>query len=266
MKIKDENNTFQVFRFGQKRYTEAFARGYFSFSCPGAYITQAIETGNNEQGDRFEAVFARLRKTDPRIEKMKEQLHEDLEIIEDGEYVLLRRYSARLIPVFCFFNYKISDLREGELGEYKDGTILVKMKFDPKMYSGFESENASDEEKLILIYIDAVAFTNKVEGFLKTPQGKNANARMSEVDYKERGNDTFFIEPTENYDELKYKRPRYKYQHEGRIYFPQCRFISEKDRYTLFAGAFEKNQIYIFESLPSAFTFCCSGRKAEKGD
>ncbi len=46
---------------------------------------------------------------------MQKKLLNDLEIIDDGEFVLLRRHSAKLVPVFCFFQYTISDLQEGQL-------------------------------------------------------------------------------------------------------------------------------------------------------
>ncbi len=50
---EDKNNTFQIFRFSKRQYVEAFSKGHFNFSCPGAYIDQAIHTGNNEQGDAY---------------------------------------------------------------------------------------------------------------------------------------------------------------------------------------------------------------------
>lgn len=54
MKVDETNKTqtFLIFRFGKKKWIDQFKNGVFSFSCTGAYI---------EQGDLYEAVFARLK-------------------------------------------------------------------------------------------------------------------------------------------------------------------------------------------------------------
>lgn len=254
--LSEENkkNAFIIYRFSPKQYMDFFLNGEFNFGCPGAYIEEAIKEGNNEQGDKYEAVFARLKKGDARISDARDCLKDDLEIIEDGQYVLLRRNSAKLVPTFCFFNYIIEDLRKGEKGEPKNGILPVTLVFDERMYSGFAS-GTSEAEKLTVAAIKVQGFLPRAKEIIFSEIGVKSRARMKEVDYKLRGNDTFFIPPSDSYDELFYKRPKYDYQHEGRIALPGIQLENIWKRYPLKSMPFDKNMIAETQDVPFRMTF-----------
>lgn len=247
-----------VFRFGEKRWMEQFIKGHFNFSCAGAYIEKAEHEGNNEQGDKYEAVFARLKKCDPRINDIKKRLKEDLEIIDDGQYVLLRRQSAKYIPTFCFFAYKKSDLEKGEFGKKtycEDKKIYdITLRFDPKMYSGFvqkydKNVDKTDDKRCTMALIELNPFIENAKGFIKSAFGFLAGAKMDFINYEEREKDEFYIEPTGDYNELFYKRPKYRYQHEARIVLRNIRFFSMYDRYDLITSEYDDNKCSCIDEM-----------------
>lgn len=121
----NENDTFAVFKFGQWKWIKRLSEGHINFACGGAYIKQANQDGNNEQGDKYEGVFARLQSNDPLVEHMRDLLGDDLESIDDGSYVLLRRQSAKKIPMFCFYKYNVADLNEGTKSKINDNLLDV---------------------------------------------------------------------------------------------------------------------------------------------
>lgn len=51
--VQDENAII-LFRFGEQRWIDKFIEGDMSFSCSGAFIHQAMKTGNDVQGDPLE--------------------------------------------------------------------------------------------------------------------------------------------------------------------------------------------------------------------
>ena len=48
-------------------------------------------------------------KDNPKIVIMRKKLGKDLEQIPDGDYIFLRRRSAKLKPTFCVFAYTAND-------------------------------------------------------------------------------------------------------------------------------------------------------------
>ncbi len=66
-----EENSLILFKFGATKWMKALKDGKVNFSCPGQYINIVKNTGNSEQGDLYEGVFARLKETDPRIEQCR---------------------------------------------------------------------------------------------------------------------------------------------------------------------------------------------------
>ena len=82
-----ENDIALIFKFGEKRWIEKLVEGEISFSCAGSFISQAEHSKNDIQGDKHEAVFAKLTKSDPRISQMRLRFKNDLEEIEEGDFV-----------------------------------------------------------------------------------------------------------------------------------------------------------------------------------
>lgn len=224
-------------RFGEQRWISNEISGNLSLSCPGKFIWQAQNTGNFAQGDLREAVFARLKWNDARIQEMQTILENDLEIIPDGEYCLLRRHSAKLKPIYCYYSYTAKDaLSDGK--PTKPGELTIRHDFDELMYSGFadaqEGYNViADDRRLTMVAIQPKPFLDRIKCALLS---KNYAYEMHAVNYDLFEQDTFFISPTSKYKELFYKFPEYRYQHEGRV----C-VISES-----FSHIFERMPLNIF--------------------
>lgn len=205
-------------RFGESRWIQSEIAGNLSLSCPGKFIWQAQQTGNNVQGDPREAVFARLRANDPRINEMKKTLGHDLEIIADGEFRLLRRKSAKLKPIYCYYAYKAKDaLEDGNPQEI--GELTIRHDFDQLMYSGFADSHGCDnvivdDRRMTMMVLQPQPFLDRIRCALIS---KNYAYEMHPVDYELFSEETFFVTPTGKYEELFHKFPEYKYQHEGRI-------------------------------------------------
>ena len=235
------NSGILLSKFGEQRWIDSLINGNMSFSCAGNYILQAKKTGNDIQGDLYEAIFARLYKNDSRIIEQRQRLKKDLEEIEDGNFILLRRKSAKLKPIFCFYGYKAEDV----LNDCKDpvsGNNTVLHEYNEKLYSGFSKSMGNnvvaDEYRLTQLTLKPEPFVNRV---------KAAMARhgygyiMNPVDYKIRAEETFFIQPTDKYEELFYKDPKYSYQLETRIFITGKQFWNVFERYNLFIGKFQED-------------------------
>ncbi|WP_374722891.1 hypothetical protein [Peribacillus tepidiphilus] len=211
-----EENALILFKFGENKWIEKIKDGEVSFACLGRYIDIAKKTGNNEQGDIDEGVFARLRRGDSRIEEVSEQLQDDLEIISDGDYVKLRRKSSYLIPTFCFYSYRGIDLLNNEIE--KPGIQRFSHYFDEKMFNGFSLDKVknvlSSDSILSLLIIQPEPFKYLLGGEL-AKQGIDHVIRH--INYTEFEKEEFFINPTEQRDELFYKFPKYSYQREARV-------------------------------------------------
>lgn len=235
--IPDKNGLI-LFRFSEQRWIDKLIEGEVSFSCAGAFIHEAKRTGNNVQGDEHEAVFARLKNNDPRIEKMRNQLGRDLEEIPDGDHTFLRRKSAKMKPIFCFYGYKAEDaikdaLKDGNVN--REGIVHVKHEMDERLYSGFSDslkapKAVADNHRLTMLSIQPGPFIVRIlEAMIKN----HYNYVMRIVDYEKMKDAEFFIEPDENYSELFYKHPSYDYQYETRICMRDMRLETIFDRFSL---------------------------------
>ena len=117
------------------------------------------KTGNTIQGDALEAVFARQHKNNPNIQRMRKKFGKELEEIPDGDYVFLRRKSAKFKPIFCLFAYKAVDaICDGK--PQKSEKQKVKLNFDQRLFEGFANESIknviSDSHRFTLILIISV--------------------------------------------------------------------------------------------------------------
>ena len=224
------SNGVVLFKFGEQRWIDKIIEGKLSFACAGAFINEYKRSKNEIMGDQYEAVFAKLYPDDPRINEMKQKLGRDLESIKYNDYILLRRKSARLIPIFCMYGYKEDDIID-DIIEPEIGKNIAVHKFDERMYIGFaKSINARN------VVVKSCRFTQlalRVPEFIMRLVEHNAwnKFEMHPVNYKYFEQDTFFIEPTRSYKELFYKFPDYKYQLETRISIPSIQLVTCADRY-----------------------------------
>lgn len=230
-------NAYGYIRFGEKKWLEKNKYGEISFSCPGKFVNDEMTTGNQSRGDSMEAIFARLPESDRRIEKYKEKLGTDLDILPDKEgYVFLRRKSSLLTPIFCMFCITDKDFElVSQTAEY----VKLQFTFPEEMYKGF-----SDNEKNCSIFTQASDFDNSIKEFFNR---KKIKYRMQMVDYCEKDKKEFFIEPDDSRNELFYKRGIYKGQNEARIILPQLKMKSACERKTYNLGI-NPNSMHLFNT------------------
>ncbi len=244
-----DNNALVLFRFSKHKWANTIINGKLSFSCAGKFVDEAIKDKNDVQGDKYEGIFARIYKNDVRLQLMRDQLGDDLEEIEDEEYVLLRRKSAMLKPIFCIYGYKAGDALS-DSGDNHLGETHIVHQFDPKMYQGFSGDwkdtSIPDEDRFTMLILNPEPFLKRVNNALKK---EKLSYRIGIVDYNLRGEETFFIQPTDNYDELFYKRPEYWYQYEDRIVIKNINFKTIDERYPLSIGTLDKSE-YKKEHMP----------------
>ncbi|MCT1389830.1 hypothetical protein M4D76_16160 [Peribacillus frigoritolerans] len=228
-----EENSLILFKFGATKWMKSLKDGKVSFSCPGQYINIAKDTGNSEQGDLYEGVFARVKETDPRIEQCRGKLGEDLEILPDGDFVLLRRKSTYFIPTFCFYSFRGLDLLQNVT---QPGLQQVRHDFDERMYSGFSSNavlNVHPDDAPATLIIQARPFYEQI---MQSIRREGFGIEISHINYTLFENEEFYIEPTDQRKELFYKFPQYSYQREARILLHGLKINNLNERYTLNIG------------------------------
>ncbi|MBT2736623.1 hypothetical protein [Bacillus sp. ISL-7] len=225
--IPDENSLI-LFKFGLTKWMKALKEGEVSFSCPGQYINIAEQEGNSEQGDPYEGVFARLRETDPRIEQCRGKYGEDLEILPDGDFVLLRRKSTYFIPAFCFYSVRPPDLSQNVT---RSGWQQIRYDFDERMYSNFSSNEVNVIPATLII--QAQPFHKQI---VQAVDREGFRIEISHINYTLFENEEFYIEPTNQRNELFYKFPKYSYQKEARILLHGLTMNNIDERYSLNIG------------------------------
>ena len=218
-------------KVGAKKWIKKLHEGSACFSPVGDFIVEGETTGNNEQGDKFEGVFARLKKDNPLIEKMSEKLGEDLEKITDGKYILLRRKSCRSIPVLCLYGMYKEDAKEIERKMLEDGTVDITLQFQlsDKMYDEFLSASLISNEKIEpwSMGMSLGHFQTAIEKELDL---RGVRHKVVKVNYDLFKTEEFFVEPTDDYDELAHKSNRLNYQKEIRWILPD---IHQMDKFLL---------------------------------
>ncbi|MED4063169.1 hypothetical protein [Priestia megaterium] len=235
-----EESSLLLFKFSDYKWLKLIKEGNINFSCPGNYIDIAKRTGNNEQGDVDEGVFARLKKDDPKIGKAAKKLKDDLEIIDEHNgYVKLRRRSSYFIPTFCFYSYRGSDL----LNSSQDfsGYQQIPHWFDDRMYKSFGQfliRNVLNNDSYpASLMIHVKPFKLRLQ-LAMCRQG--INFKMGNVNYTEFEKDEFYIEPDEKRSELFYKFPQYSYQKEARICLYDRPFKNIYSRLSVNIGSLEE--------------------------
>lgn len=233
-----------LFRFGEQQWILNEVSGNLSFFCPGKFIWQAQHSENDVQGDQCEAIFARLRADDPRIEEMQATLKSDLEVIPDGPFCLLRRKSAKLKPIYCYYAYKAKDALEDGKPQHP-GRLIIRHDFRKSMYTGFttfqEGSNViADDYRMTILALKPKAFLDSIKYSLFE---NNYSYEMGPVNYELLQNETFFIPPTPEYNELFYKSPKFRYQYEGRICLKNITF----------SHIFERKPLKIFPLNPEDY-------------
>lgn len=213
-------------KVSEKQWIESLRNGTVCFNPIEVFIKKAEKNGNNEQGDRYEGIFARLQTNDRRIGELKIRFGDDLEIIpENNNYVLLRRKSSRKIPIFCMYGVRRDELELQEDSVHKEngkyiGTVVYNL--PTRIYNGF-----LDSSDVWGFYASSGHFCAALE---KALGDNNLTYGKAVINYDIELNKEFYFEPTENYSELIHKRKELEYQHEIRYILP---FSPRDEKYLL---------------------------------
>jgi hypothetical protein len=181
------------------------------FGAINGYIEETIKTGNNEQGDMYEGVFARVKKNSFLMYHFMEMLGDDFESFEDendNSYCFLRRKSSRYVCAFCMYGVAETDLK-------KLGEPYLK---DNQWYGNYESKISKEMFKKFLqthenvagCYFSVGHFYDALMDGIKQPMARGV------VQYDIDLTKEFCIVPDEKYSELFHKRKDLAYQNELR--------------------------------------------------
>lgn len=202
-------------KISQPKWIEMLKDGSAWFGKIDGYITKAIESNNDDQGDRYEGIFAHIPHDSPDIERFRNTLGDDLEIIVDGDYRFLRRKSSRRQKAFCLYGIKKSDLTIVEVydPEAENPRGRVRYNISPRMYHGFLQDGGTATD-VAGFYCSAGHINSAIEEALNS---KGHRWKRAMIEYDIDLTEEFIIEPTEGYPELWHKRKELMYQHESRI-------------------------------------------------
>ena len=247
---------FAGMKIGEEKWIKKLENGSACFSPIADYIEKGEKENNNEQGDKYEGVFARLKKNDTRIHDMEDRLKGDLEEIEDGEYILLRRKSSRTVPVFCLYGFYKED---AQMIELSSNNVKLELIPSSKMYNEFLNGVSSTEEKKVAwtLFFSLGHLQQNIQTAL---DDKHVNYRFAKVQYDLFDGDEFFIEPTSDYPELTHKAKRLSYQKEIRWVLPN---IHQSTKYILPYTPLKKESMGCYEGKTN-FQFQAEAHIKEK--
>ena len=242
-----------LFKFGVEKYMKSLKDGNLFFSCAGNYVQIAKNGGNAEQGDLEEGVFARLLRTDTRVEHCLREFGRDLEITPDGEFVKLRRRSTLLYPLFCMYGYLVSDVLSRD--DIHLGTKYYRHDFDPKIFSAFSEDRAGHNvlavgERKAICVLQPKPFMERLQSIKASPVYQY---QSDMIDYQLKSQEEYFIEPTELRRELFFKRPEYEYQHEARVHLVNKKFSTIFESEMIRVPKFSDNDCHIIVGIDPYF-------------
>jgi hypothetical protein len=223
--------------------------GEISFSNACNFVAQARATGNNEQGDTHEAVFARLLPNDSRINEMKDLLGKDLEIAPDGKYMLLRRRSSKFVPLYCLYTLRDTDFTDQLKHE---GLNTVEHEIPQEIYAGFTAaftnSNVMSTDMLpAIVFFQSDPFFKSIDNTLLS-NGYTFSRKA--IEYSKMAPDEFFISPTDKREELFSKRPRYKYQREVRYIITNKMMHHLSERLNITSPVYSPKDKHLFLNVP----------------
>lgn len=206
-------------KLNTEQWIRKLNEGSICFNRVGYFIEKAEGGVEDDQGDRFEGVFARLPQSDPRIDEYRNSLGDDLEIIDDNSHVFLRRKSVKRIPIFCIFGLKKEDLKcENEPVLCEDGQLHVKVKyFIPEKMNKRLLGAETCSEDIWGFYTSSDHFLSEVDRIL---DDNKLEYDKQIVSYDIDLNQEFELPLDDSYSELFHKRNDHDYQHEIRYILP----------------------------------------------
>lgn len=213
-------------KISAQEWIKSLRDGTVCFNPVEYFIKKAEKYGNNEQGDRYEGVFACLKKDNPKIDELKKRFGLDLEIIDNGEFLVFRRKSSRNILIFCMYGIQASELNIDRKSIYQDGgDYFAKARYviPAKMYEGFL--DSTEENAPYGFYCSVGHFHDALDQALNQ---EGVLFRKVHIEYDIDLSSEFYIEPDDNYVELNHKRRDLSYQHEVRYLLPKLLSTDKK--------------------------------------
>lgn len=233
-------------KIAKPRWAKSLRDGTAQFGSVESYIQKAQKDHNDEQGDAFEGVFARVGRFSNELINCMKKFGNDLEIIPDGEYCLLRRKSIRKACVFCMYGLTPQDfLPIGEL-YYIDGVKVCDFQHtvSQKMFEGF----LDDKEKAASV---CASIGHLNEAISKGASDVGYTIRRQELKYDLDFTREFMIagiEPGSPYEELFHKQKRFSYQHELRSLLSNVDCPPSQDGIPIQYKKLEKDSLFYDES------------------
>lgn len=233
-------------KIAKPRWAKSLRDGTAWFGSVESYIQKAQKDHNDEQGDAFEGVFARVGRFSNELINCMKKFGNDLEIIPDGEYCLLRRKSIRKACVFCMYGLTPQDfLPIGEL-YYIDGVKVCDFQHtvSQKMFEGF----LDDKEKAASV---CASIGHLNEAISKGASDVGYTIRRQELKYDLDFTREFMIagiEPGSPYEELFHKQKRFSYQHKLRSLLSNVDCPPSQDGIPIQYKKLEKDSLFYDES------------------
>lgn len=233
-------------KIAKPRWAKSLRDGTAWFGSVESYIQKAQKDHNDEQGDAFEGVFARVGRFSNELINCMKKFGNDLEIIPDGEYCLLRRKSIRKACVFCMYGLTPQDfLPIGGL-YYIDGVKVCDFQHtvSQKMFEGF----LDDKEKAASV---CASIGHLNEAISKGASDVGYTIRRQELKYDLDFTREFMIagiEPGSPYEELFHKQKRFSYQHELRSLLSNVDCPPSQDGIPIQYKKLEKDSLFYDES------------------
>ena len=208
---------YLLYKRVKDEYFKDISNGIVHFSCCEKYIEIAKKGCGKGQGDEHECVFAKYLKENSSkpIKKYKNIFDDDLQVEEEGDYVLLRRKSSLLIPTSCFYGI--------------DGNIII--------------NNLKDED---LEYIKKIASDNPGKNEIKVPKIPFYFGDKYLDDFgKEDETKGIYIVPKKFKEEMIRKK----------VKFNKVAYIDENQEYDIFKDKFYNKYFDDIMNLKEAFNY-----------
>ena len=254
-------------KIAEDKWAKKLKDGCAWFGTINGYIKKDEEEHNDEQGDKYEGFFARLKKESPIIEECRNRYGNDLETSEDGDFVLLRRKSSKRMCAFCVYGiHEGSNLKIVSEEPYRDGMTLARFKhtISKEMYEKFITGTRVENADVTGVYMSPGHLD---EALQKCMERKFRKFWSGVVVYDIDLTKEFCLDlddvVNENYGELFHKRKDLSYQNE-------CRTIiwnndPEKNGIAVHYKRLRKESCFIVEHDKAGYEleFVCSIKKPE---
>ncbi len=204
------------------------------FGCPANWINYADQHADGI-ADKFEAVFAHVRKDDPRLSMICDDgvpLNRYRSLWDDdgpNNTIYARYIYSCLVPAICFYSLKVKEVAT-QFGITRDNGLALEIPMDPY----YKSLNVSPEECSILfieyphklfeeLRKEIPDVINRASNITKDDFDPENALAIRSVSYDLNTEEEFYdLHP---YNEVFRKRPSYSNQHEARAIIPNVNFV-----------------------------------------